>query len=79
MTLNIGLKHKHQHIDIQAGISICLRRIGGFTSVRVLVGKFRSFEACNKALIAEQEQKEITRMAAIARNHNGCTGNTKRL
>ena len=76
MPLNIRLKHKH--IDIRAGVSICLRRVGGFTSVRFLVGKSRTLEACNQALIAEQEQKDITRMAAIARNHNGCAGNTKR-
>jgi hypothetical protein len=52
--------------------------VGGVTHVRVLLGQHRTMEACNKALTAEREQNEITRMLEIAKHHNGSAGNIKR-
>ena len=75
----ISAGSRHRHIDIYAGISLCLRRVGGVTRVRVLVGRFRTLKGCNEAFMAEQLQNEITRMTEIAKNHNGSAGNIKRL
>jgi len=74
-----GLKSaRHRHVDIYAGMSLCLRRVGGVTRVGILLGRYRTLETCNKALRAEQEQMDITRIMQIARNHNGSAGNIKR-
>jgi hypothetical protein len=74
-----GIKSaRHRHVDIYAGMSLCLRRVSGVTHMRVLLGLSRTLEACNAAVLAEQEQIEITRMTQIAKNHNGSTGNIKR-
>ena len=59
-------------------MSLCLRRVGGVTRLRVLVGRFRTLEGCNEAFMMEQMQNEITRMTEIAKNHNGSAGNIKR-
>ena len=75
----VSSRTKHHHIDVRGGMSLCLRRMGGFTKVRFLVGGSRTFAACNQALVAEQMQKEITRMGSIARNYNGSAGNKKRM
>ena len=82
--LSAGISHvttvrrRHRHIDIYAGVTLCLRRAGGVTHLRVLVGRSRTLEGCNEAHIAEQMQKEITRMTQIAKNHNGSAGNMRR-
>ena len=73
------VRRRHRHIDVYAGMSLCLRRASGVTKVRVLLGRSRSLEGCNEAHFAEQMQKEITRMTEIAKNHNGSTGNMRRL
>jgi hypothetical protein len=83
--LSAGISHvttvrmRHRHIDIYAGMSLCLRRASGVTHLRVLVGRSRTLDGCNDAHLAEQMQKEITRMTEIAKNHNGSAGNMRRL
>ena len=77
--MTIAIRAKHNHIDLYAGMSLCVRRVGGVTAVRLLIGKTRTLKACIEARIAEEEQKDITRMATIAKNSAGSTGNTKRL
>jgi hypothetical protein len=72
-------RRRHRHIDIYAGMSLCLRRVGGVTTLRVLLGRSRTLEGCNEAHIEELRQKEITRMTEIAKNHNGSAGNMRRL
>ena len=74
-----SVRRRHRHIDIYAGMSLCLRRTSGVTKVRVLLGRSRTLEECIEAHIAEQMQNEITRMTEIAKNHNGFAGNVKRL
>ena len=69
---------RHRHVDIHAGMSLCLRRVSGVTHVGILLGRSRTVDACNKALRAEQEQMDITRMMQIANNYNGSAGNIKR-
>jgi len=76
--VSASIRRRHRHIDIYAGMSLCLRRTGGVTHLRVLVGRSRTLEGCNEAHIAEQMQREITRMTEIAKNHNGFAGNIKR-
>src|SRR5262245_6892449 len=69
---------RHRHVDIHAGMSLCLRRVSGVTHVGILLGRSRTVDPCNKALRAEQEQMDITRMMQIANNYNGSAGNIKR-
>jgi len=70
---------RHRHVDIYAGMSLCLRRISGVTTLRILLGQSRTLKGCTEALRVEQMQKEITRMTEIARAHNGASGNIRRL
>ena len=75
----VSVRRRHRHIDIYAGMSLCLRRAGGVTKIRVVLGRSRTLQECNEAHIAEQMQNEITRMTEIAKNHNGLAGNVRRL
>jgi len=76
--MTVAIRARHNHIDLYAGVSLCIRRVGGVTAVRLLIGKTRTLKACIEAILAEEEQRDITRMATIAKNSAGSTGNKQR-